>query len=497
MDPPAGPACAPCPPTPTRSCSSMATGARIPPISGACWSLFASGRRGLRAGRPALTRIEHPWHAALGTRAVAAFVSWRYGRAVQRHRPVARDPRRPAAPPRYARPGLRLAGRDGREGGGAGRAHRGGARRAPRAARRPLQGVGHRRREPARRLRLSDRRAARGARGRDERARGAVPASRSSQPARSLGRVPNLALAPGDIPGALQVAFACYALAVWLLRDARGSARHHGRARDRRADADGAAAGGALLVDGRLSLPLGCARRARRDQPIRVSAGTRPSCPACATRRSSRGSIIRPGARSIRPARSCSSAPSARVAPDSMLALKVALGIAELAALGTLLGLLRALGSARRPPRHLRVESAPARGGLGNGPPRRAGAARRGRRDLGLRRAPPRARSRAARRRRIDQAVPCRAVAPDPGRRRERDGARRLHRRDGGELRAGAGRGRRRARLAPALPSGGVLQPRHHALAGGQPVPRHRRSPRVGRLGEPPLAGRRRSLVER
>jgi glycosyltransferase involved in cell wall biosynthesis len=30
-------------------------------------------------GARRLTRDQHPWHAALGTRAVAAFVSWRYG----------------------------------------------------------------------------------------------------------------------------------------------------------------------------------------------------------------------------------------------------------------------------------------------------------------------------------------------------------------------------------------------------------------------------------
>src|SRR5262249_52128017 len=143
--------------------------------------------------------------------------------APSRHRPPARDPRRSS---RYARDGGPrggLAGGDGREDGSARRPDRRGARRAPRATWRAIQGVGHYSRKHAGRLRLPDRRAARRARRAMSRLAWLSGVSLVVSCA-ALGRVPNLALAPTRFLWLFSAAFACYALAAWLLRHARGMA---------------------------------------------------------------------------------------------------------------------------------------------------------------------------------------------------------------------------------------------------------------------------------
>ena len=187
----------------------------------------------------------------------------------------------------------------------------------------------------------------------------AGPASRSSQRARSSARVPNLALAPDDVPGALQrrVRLLCPG-GVAPARCARDR-RHRGRARDRRAER------GSRCCRRRppcRRTPIATSGTRASRAPGSARTRTRPCAPELAALRDEHDL---PAAQSSDLAHDLSARRAelffsavGRVAPDSMLALKVALGIAELAALGALFGLLRALGSARRPTRHLRVESA-------------------------------------------------------------------------------------------------------------------------------------------
>lgn len=157
-----------------------------------------------------------------------------------------------------------------------------------------------------------------------------------------LGRVPNLALAPGTFLALFTVAFACYALAGWLLRDARGSAVTM-------VVLAIAALTRLALLPAAPSLStdayryLWDARVARAGiSPYAYS----PDAPELTPLRDQNifPRLNHPTWRTIYPpAAELFFSAVGRVAPDSMLALKVALGIAELAALGTLLGLLRAL----------------------------------------------------------------------------------------------------------------------------------------------------------
>src|SRR2546430_8545617 len=68
------------------------------------------------------------------------------------HPSVSGHPDRSAARTRHARSRIRVAGGDGRQGGGPGRPDRGGRRVAPAACRRTLEGLRDRRRQPPRRL---------------------------------------------------------------------------------------------------------------------------------------------------------------------------------------------------------------------------------------------------------------------------------------------------------------------------------------------------------
>jgi len=157
----------------------------------------------------------------------------------------------------------------------------------------------------------------------------------------ALGRVPNLALAPTRFLWLFSAAFACYALAAWLLRHARGMAV--------------IAPVLVIAVLTRLALlpatPSLSTDAYRYLWDARVArAGISPYVypPVAPELAQLRDELIFPRLnhqtwRTIYP-------PAAElffsavgwVAPDSMLALKIALGIGELTALALLLGLLRA-----------------------------------------------------------------------------------------------------------------------------------------------------------
>ncbi len=284
-----------------------------------------------------------------------------------------------------------------------------------------------------------------------------------------LGRVPNLALAPGTFLALFTVAFVCYAAGAWLLRDARGTAVTV-------VVLAIAALTRLALLPAAPSLSTDAYRYLWDARVARAGISPYaypPDAPELAALRDQHifPRLNHPTWRTIYPpAAQLFWSAVGRVAPDSMLALKVALGIAELAALGTLLGLLRALdlpegrlviyawnplllvevwGTA-----HLDALVLPAVVGA-------TWAFVAQRRALGA------ALLAAGASIKLYPAALLPLILGGAG----------------SATALGAGRGCRRARLAPALPSRGVLQPRHHALAGRQPVPRHRRSPRVGRLG--------------
>jgi alpha-1,6-mannosyltransferase len=158
----------------------------------------------------------------------------------------------------------------------------------------------------------------------------------------TLGRVPDLVHAPTVFLALHTVAFACYSVAVWLLHSARGTAvivvalvvaalarmallpmaptlstdayRYLWDARVARAG-----------ISPYAYAPVAPELEGLRDEKI----FPRINHPTWRT-------IYPPGAQLFFSA-------VGRLAPDSMLALKIALGIAELAALGMLLGLLRLL----------------------------------------------------------------------------------------------------------------------------------------------------------
>jgi alpha-1,6-mannosyltransferase len=158
----------------------------------------------------------------------------------------------------------------------------------------------------------------------------------------ALGRVPNLALAPTRFLWLFSAAFACYALAAWLLRHARGTA----------------VVVIVLVIAAFTRLALLPAAPSLSTDAYRYLWDARvaragispyahpPVAHELATLRDENifPRLNHPTWRTIYP-------PAAElffsavgwVAPDSMLALKVALGIAELTALGALFGLLRAL----------------------------------------------------------------------------------------------------------------------------------------------------------
>jgi len=158
----------------------------------------------------------------------------------------------------------------------------------------------------------------------------------------ALGRVPNLAVAPTRFLWLFSAAFACYALAAWLLRRARGMA----------------VIGPVLVIAALTRLALLPAAPSLSTDAYRylwdarvARAGISPYAypPLAHELTALRDDQIfprlnHPTWRTIYP-------PAAElffravgwVAPGSMLALKVALGIGELTALGALLGLLRAL----------------------------------------------------------------------------------------------------------------------------------------------------------
>src|SRR5262249_32817421 len=132
-----------------------------------------------------------------------------------------RDPRRPAPLSRHARPGLWLAGRNGREGCRARGPHRRGAGRSPCAPRRPLEGLGHHRGQRACRVRFPVRRAARRTR---LRVRTLAPLAAGLGlvvASLAIARVPNLVEAPTTFLTLFSLAFVCYAVAVWHWRNAR------------------------------------------------------------------------------------------------------------------------------------------------------------------------------------------------------------------------------------------------------------------------------------
>jgi len=157
-----------------------------------------------------------------------------------------------------------------------------------------------------------------------------------------LGRVPNLALAPARFLWLFTAAFACYALAAWLLRHSRGTA----------------VIVPVLVIAALTRLALLPATPSLSTDAYRylwdarvARAGISPHAypPVADELATLRDETIfprlnHPTWRTIYPpAAELFFSTVGRIAPDSMLALKVALGIGELAALGALLGLLRTL----------------------------------------------------------------------------------------------------------------------------------------------------------
>jgi alpha-1,6-mannosyltransferase len=158
----------------------------------------------------------------------------------------------------------------------------------------------------------------------------------------ALGRVPNLALAPTRFLWLFSAAFACYALAAWLLRHARGTAVVV-------IVLVIAAFTRLALLPAAPSLSTDASRYLWDARVARAGISPYAHPPVAHELATLRDENIfprlnHPTWRTIYP-------PAAElffsavgwVAPDSMLALKVALGIAELTALGALFGLLRAL----------------------------------------------------------------------------------------------------------------------------------------------------------
>src|SRR5262245_48896622 len=158
----------------------------------------------------------------------------------------------------------------------------------------------------------------------------------------ALGHVPNLALAPTRFLWLFSAAFACYALAAWLLRHARGMA----------------VVGIVLVIAALTRLALLPATPSLSTDAYRYLWDARvaragispyahpPVAPELATLRDEQifRRLNHPTWHTIYPpAVELFFSAVGWVAPDSMLALKVALGIGELTALGALLGLLRAL----------------------------------------------------------------------------------------------------------------------------------------------------------
>ena len=158
----------------------------------------------------------------------------------------------------------------------------------------------------------------------------------------ALGCIPNLALAPARFLWLFSAAFACYALAAWLLRRARGTA----------------VVVPVLVIAALTRLALLPAAPSLSTDAYRYLWDARvaragispyaypPVAPELATLRDEKifSRINHPTWRTIYPpAAELFFGAVGRIAPDSMLALKLALGIGELAALGALLGLLRAV----------------------------------------------------------------------------------------------------------------------------------------------------------
>jgi hypothetical protein len=158
-----------------------------------------------------------------------------------------------------------------------------------------------------------------------------------------LGRVPDLTAAPRTFLALYGVAFFCYALGVWLLRDARGA----GAAVVVLAVA---ALARLVLLPAAPTLSTDAYRYLWDARVVRAGISPYahpPNAPELAALRDPTifPRINHPAWRTIYP-------PGAQlffravgaVAPDSMLAMKVALGLAELLGLGVLLALLRTLG---------------------------------------------------------------------------------------------------------------------------------------------------------
>ena len=158
----------------------------------------------------------------------------------------------------------------------------------------------------------------------------------------ALGRIPNLALAPARFLWLFSAAFACYALAAWLLRRARGTAVIV-------TVLVIAALTRLALLPAAPSLSTDAYRYLWDGRVARVGISPYaypPVAPELATLRDEKifPRLNHPTWRTIYPpAAQLFFSAVGRIAPDSMLALKLALGIGELAALGALLGLLRAL----------------------------------------------------------------------------------------------------------------------------------------------------------
>jgi len=158
-----------------------------------------------------------------------------------------------------------------------------------------------------------------------------------------LGRMPNLVWAPAMFLALYSAAFACYGIAVWRLRNARGPRVLWGVLAV-------AALARLALLPATPSLSTDAYRYLWDARVARAGISPYVYPPVAPELGSLRDDVVfarlnHPTWRTIYPpGAQLFFAAVGRVAPDSMLAMKIALGVAELVALGALLGLLRTLG---------------------------------------------------------------------------------------------------------------------------------------------------------